>query len=123
MDRNDRRRHASNRFGVGDGGLADNNVTFRQIAWWETSHRRGHAVAPRRRHGVPGGHSLVLLALVLGSCRAAAHVTGDESAPAPPRWSFEPWVAVCLVSGAVLYVAGLARLWQRSGGTCGIRAW
>jgi len=41
----------------------------------------------------------------------------DAVAPAAswPGWSFEPWVVACLLASAILYAAGMARLWRRAG--------
>ena len=36
-------------------------------------------------------------------------------------WSFEPWVVVCMVLAATLYVWGLANLWRRAGVGRGVR--
>src|SRR5688500_18478083 len=46
---------------------------------------------------------------------ALAHNVETAIADGALRWSFEPWVLICLALSALLYGMGTARLWSRAG--------
>ncbi|HEY0884066.1 MAG TPA: cytochrome c oxidase assembly protein [Ramlibacter sp.] len=58
-----------------------------------------------------------------GLCASAIAHTAQDAVATSWRWSTEPWVVVPLALSAVLYAAGLARLWRRAGFGRGIRSW
>lgn len=75
---------------------------------------RARAVVPVR--AIAAGLLLAIPAAVF------AHA-GEEPAADPWRWSLEPWVLALLGVSALLYAAGLARLWRQAGPRRGIRGW
>jgi putative membrane protein len=58
--------------------------------------------------------SVLVISLLLGAGRAAAHGLDDDAAGA--TWTFDPWVVVPLALFGLLYAIGSARLWQRAEG-------
>ncbi len=60
---------------------------------------------------------------LLPALSAAAFAHGGDEPAAAWTWTLEPWVLASLGLSAVLYAAGLARLWQQAGARRGIRPW
>lgn len=60
------------------------------------------------------------LILLLASHPALAHQAGDGPPTWGTAWTLSPWVLLPWLALAVLYAAGLARLWRRAGIGAGI---
>lgn len=68
---------------------------------------------------------VALLAVALGLAAPQAFAHAPKLAPALPspwRWNFEPWVVAMAAVALLLYLAGIARLWQQAGRGRGISA-
>jgi len=66
---------------------------------------------------------VALFAVALGLVAPEVLAHAPETAPAAPspwRWNFEPWVVAMAAVALLLYVAGVARLWQQAGRGRGI---
>ncbi|MBX6321197.1 MAG: cytochrome c oxidase assembly protein, partial [Rhodospirillaceae bacterium] len=59
--------------------------------------------------------ALLALAVLLAAVPAAAHTAGARSAAAALGWHEGAWMVAPLALAAVLYAAGLVRLWRRAG--------
>jgi putative membrane protein len=63
---------------------------------------------------MPALNVLLMMSLLLGIGRAAAHGLEDDAAGA--TWTFDAWVVVPLLVFGLLYAIGSSRLWRRADG-------
>jgi putative membrane protein len=66
--------------------------------------------------------AVLLLALFIPG-QASAHAGHVHWLEFGATWTWDPWVLLPLFVSAVLYVVGVARLWQRAGLGRGVRLW
>jgi putative membrane protein len=64
-----------------------------------------------------------VVALLVGLALLAPRLALAHAAKADAAAGVEPWLLVLLAGSAVLYAAGIARLWRRAGGGRGIGEW
>src|ERR1700712_4701900 len=74
-----------------------------------------------RRTGAERMRTIALILFMLSNASALAH--GTEPHGAVATWTFDPWIVTPLLVLGLLYAAGLAVLWRRTGMGRQVRGW